>query len=98
MSSADAPKVVPCPACLQQHGGTCRQLPSDFDGGLFDCQMCGRFKISGTALAKLTADHKLSSIQRAALCHLIRSTHDHGSETPLMTANWLDEFLQNARL
>jgi nucleoside 2-deoxyribosyltransferase len=91
-------KVVLCPACRGINDGNCRELPSDFDGGAFDCDMCGSFKVSGTALTQLTTFEALSSMQRAALSHLIRSSKDLGSEPPFIDSDWLKRFLESARL
>jgi nucleoside 2-deoxyribosyltransferase len=93
------PDIV-CPICRQMYGGKCRLLPSTFDGSAFDCDMCGPFKAVGTSLATRLGDDtaQLSPIQRAALAHRVRSAKDAGGEPPLITSDWLERFLQNARL
>jgi hypothetical protein len=94
-----APTVVVCPACRRRNGGLCHQVPVDFDGGEFHCEMCGPFQISGTALAVLTPeDDPLSPIQRAALAYRIRSNHDAEGKQPFIDTYWLDAFVANARL
>jgi nucleoside 2-deoxyribosyltransferase len=90
--------VALCPVCRGMNEGSCRELPSDFDGGSFDCDMCGSFKVTRTALAQLTNFEALSPIQRAALAHLIRSNQDLGSERPFIDSDWLKRFLESARL
>jgi hypothetical protein len=62
--------------------------------------MCGPFKAVGTSLATRLGDDtaQLSPIQRAALAHRVRSAKDAGGEPPLITSDWLERFLQNARL
>jgi hypothetical protein len=91
---------VVCPACRGINGGTCHELPANFDGGAFHCEMCGPFQVSGTALSKLTdvEPDLLSPIQRAALSYRIRSNNDAGSTQPFITSDWLAAFITSARL
>ena len=91
--------TVVCPVCRGMNDGTCRCQPVDFDGRAFDCDMCGSFKVSGTALAMLSDEKdSLTAIQRAALSHHIRSANDAVTELPLITSDWLARFLTAARL
>jgi hypothetical protein len=91
--------VVVCPACRGINWGACQRLPANFDRGTFECEMCGPFDVSGTAMAKLMApEDRLSAIQRAALPHRIRSSDDAGGIRPFIRTDWLDKFLDDARL
>ena len=41
-----------CPVCDQLWGASCSELPSSrHDASHFQCEVCGTFRISGTALA-----------------------------------------------
>lgn len=89
--------AVTCPACGGINGGTCQQLPVNFEGGAFNCFMCGAFKVTGSALPQLTRN-PIADIQRAALSHQIRSAQGTGKEVPLIDSTWLEKFLKDAIL
>lgn len=69
------------------------------DASGFECDVCGKYKISGTALAGPLDPEKatLTPVQRAALSHRLKSTSREGA--PLMiTTDWLKGFLADPSL
>lgn len=94
-----APPAVVCPACDTLFGGTCETFSSgggDWTG--FDCEACGRFKVTGSALAaNLRLREALSKIERAALAHRIRGVVPTDEE-PLITTYWLEGFRRDPSL
>lgn len=69
------------------------------DSTQFQCEACGRFEITGSALFSYfdTDRSTLSALQRAALSHRL-STATRGPGGLMITADWMEHFLQSARL
>lgn len=83
--------VAPCPICKGQFGGKCQKFPTDKDAAEFKCDACGSFVVSGSLLAsQLGDDATLTSLQRAALAHRIRTAS--ASEPPMLTTDWFERF------
>lgn len=91
---------VNCPICESKWGGSCRQLPVSSDGAAFDCTVCGNFQVtSEQLLTQLTASNqKLTPMVRAALSHVIRSNQEKGSLRTSIDSEWLEHFIDNAKL
>jgi hypothetical protein len=90
-----------CPVCKGLYGGQCKTSDGgDFDGKSFACEMCGSFKISGSALSgKLSESaNQLTAIQRAALSHRIKTAQTNPGQLPIVVTTWLDRFLKDAKL
>ena len=89
-----------CPICQSAYDARCTTAPSTGDFAEFDCSVCGRFKISGTALATTLRNeaNPLTRIQRAALSHFLRRATDEGSDLPVLTEDWLKDSIANTRL
>lgn len=90
-----------CPVCGPVHNGVAEQFetgPRDSFG--FDCGVCGRFEISGTAFAgRLNPErNNLSSIERAFLSHHIRKSVENRSAQPMITTDWLERMQDDAHL
>jgi|SRR3954447_1175995 hypothetical protein len=66
----------------------------------FECQVCGKFKLSGSAFAGVLSPeaHALTHIQRAVLSHRVREANDAGREPPLLTTYEVDDVIANGRL
>jgi hypothetical protein len=66
----------------------------------FDCQVCGRYDVSGSALASILSPdgHYLTPIQRAVLSHRVREANDAGREAPLLTTDQVDDVIVNGKL
>lgn len=90
--------IVQCPVC-QGAFGRCRGLSTPRDASAFDCDGCGRFEISRSALVTYFRDgsSRLSALQRSALSHALR-TASRGTAPLLITTDWLERFLPAARL
>lgn len=89
-----------CPVCFNAGGGTCKRKDAPYnDYSIFNCDVCGRFKISRMALVDLGPPEKptLAPIERAALSHRLRTAQGE-SEPPLITTDWLNRFRENSRL
>ena len=91
-------QLVDCPIC-DGNFGRCRRLPTYRDSTGFICDGCGRFEITGTALASWFAGGHggMTPIQRSALSHAVRLASS-GSEQIVITTNWIKEFLRNPKL
>ena len=89
-----------CPVCDQLWGASCSELPSsDRDASRFQCEVCGTFHISGTALATTfdPANSALTEIQRAYLSHILCTSTSQGA-SPTIDTNWLRDVLATPSL
>ena len=87
-----------CPVC-QGAFGRCREFATQGDTYGFQCDGCGQFEISRSAVASwFSPDHsRLTPLQRSALSHALRSAT--GRSVPLLITNeWIETFQRNARL
>lgn len=84
-----------CLICQNKYGGSCQKSPSTLASSLYECTICGRFRLSHTVASGLL--DRLTPLQRAALSHRIREAQK-SDEPPLLTSHWLEAFLQNPRL
>ena len=89
--------LVSCPVC-EGRFGLCREISTPRDSRAFQCDGCGGFEISGTALAIWFASgpRRLTAIQRSALSHAIRSAS--GAVPIFITTDWMEAFQRDARL
>jgi hypothetical protein len=90
------PKTI-CPVCRNADDGYCATIPTTGDRVGFDCERCGRYEISDTALADeyIRANSKISKVTRAALSHALRTRFRKGE---LITSTWLAENLAKLKL
>lgn len=89
--------LVVCPVCRGQFG-QCRSLSTPRDSQGFDCDGCGRFEISRTALVSwFDREGGLNAMQRAALSHALRAG-TRGNGAPMLTTTWLETFVPTARV
>lgn len=88
-----------CPVCNGAFG-RCRTSHTSDDTCLFDCDGCGHFKICGTALAVwFNCDlPRLTEIQRVALSHALRTASRVGDTPLVLTTDWMEVFVKDARL
>ena len=89
-------ELVNCPVCEGQFG-SCRSVPTPRDASGFDCDGCGRFEISRSAMVTYFEQGQLSAMQHAALSHALR-TATRGSGAPMVSTTWLEAFLPSARV
>jgi hypothetical protein len=86
-----------CPVCESQDGYSCTaQGFGSRDATLFDCEVCGQFAVSRSALE----DRNLrgsgwTKVRRAALSHNLRVSMGSTSEIRLLTTYDLEGFLEN---
>jgi hypothetical protein len=83
-----AEEIVQCPVCLCQDGYQCVRLPyGNYDATLFDCDVCGKFAVSGTAIDDYLDNQmmKLTKVKRAALSHQIKSNAKLGHKPRMLT-------------
>ena len=95
-----ASTTTTCPVCLGSNGIQCAEFATPRDSTGFECQACGRFEISRSALVTYFDSRRrtLSALQRAALSHRL-STANRGSGGGIMiTTDWMERFQRNARL
>lgn len=81
----------------------CESPQCSFHEGInpqFECQVCGRFKLSGSAFAGVLSpsSHYLTHIQRAILSHRIREANDVGSPSPTITTDYVENVVASGRL
>lgn len=79
---------VKCPVCLSADGYDCTTMPfGSREASLFDCEVCGKFAVSGTALD----DHLdlrlpgMTKVKRAALSHQIKIEAGRGNQPRMLT-------------
>jgi hypothetical protein len=87
-----------CPICLNKYGDCCRVVsttPGSDRYGL-DCDYCGQFEISGSALAKLERNEQdITPLQRSVLAHHTRISSGIGRSPPLVKSVVLEKLLEN---
>ncbi len=87
---------IKCPICLNEHGGKCREHNEEGENRAFDCDVCGRFRLTESLFAD-SLDPKyrdLSSLQRASLSHLVRTAFDANNDVPKLDAYRFDDFIK----
>jgi hypothetical protein len=88
----------PCAVCLSRDGFSCRKAQyGSYDAYLFDCEVCGRFIVSRTAIWDTLAPDKpqMTPIKRALLTHHIRLLADAGADSEMWTTDRLERLLAN---
>ena len=93
---------VVCPVCQGKWGGSCEKITvgHSFDGRSFECQVCGAFRATGSALedSNQLQSHKLNDKKRAALSHFLRINQSSTEKPPLIDPDWLKKFIEDAQL
>lgn len=86
-----------CPVCLNFDGTYCIKEPRGGDSHTFNCERCGRFRISDTAYEDqyLRPDSNLSKYVRAALSHEVRTKLPEGD---MIKSDWLESKLKTVKL
>jgi nucleoside 2-deoxyribosyltransferase len=88
---------VTCPICQGQFG-ICYGYYTPRDTAGFQCEGCGKFEVTRTALVDWFNDRRhLTPLQKAAMSHALR-TGNRGSGAPMVTTDWLARFVSGARL
>lgn len=90
-------KPATCPVCLSKDGYPCTKIPFPGDASLFNCDVCGEFAVSGSALEDYS-DLRLPDMpaaRRAALSHRIRLFNSRESNPSLWTSDGLREFINS---
>ncbi|WP_291885426.1 hypothetical protein [Maricaulis sp.] len=86
---------VECPICEGRFFGRCYEHSSDIDGRAFECDACGRFTLSRTALSVRV--RSLNSVERAAISHRIQIAQSE-NYIPRITTSWFDDDSVELRL
>jgi hypothetical protein len=78
----------------------CEEQVSAGDRSRIDCEACGLYEITGTALADQFPDRgsTWTAAQRAALSHQVRIAARNDGNPPLLKSDWLAVFRRDARL
>jgi hypothetical protein len=90
---------VACPVCLGANGVQCVEYGTPRDSSGFECQACGGFEISRSAIVTYFDARRssLTALQRAALSHRL-STAQRAGGGLMITTDWVERFTRNARL
>jgi hypothetical protein len=88
--------VNKCPICQNIYGGQFTNNHSGTGNHDFTCTMCGKYKISGSAISVQTLKN-LKPMERASLSHAVQSNQKN-EEKIIITTYWLTKFLDNVRL
>lgn len=90
---------VACPVCLGANGVQCVEYRTPRDSSGFECQACGRFEISQSAIVTYFDARRgtLTALNRAALSHRLSTAPRTGSGL-MITTDWMKRFTPNARL
>lgn len=93
--SSDNPNRVTCPVCLNQGQTNCSAWNEGKDATTFQCDICGIFEVSGTALRSvLSSDNaRTTRLKRAVLSHRIRRDNDAGSRPAMLMTDSLEAFI-----
>jgi len=84
----DLSSTVRCPLCTGAYDGRCWPQQTDRDSSGFDCDTCGVFQISRSALASFEGQ-AMSYRLRAVLLHRVRLAFDSGQQ-PLITTTMIE--------
>lgn len=89
-----------CPVCEGKWGGSCKTSGGTFEGKTFFCDVCGVFRATGSVLndVLLRTTRKFTEVKRAALSHYIRINQGDQDQTPFISNDWLDVFIDRAVL
>lgn len=85
---------VRCPICRNSDGAQCVRVSPQTERIRFECDRCGPFNISDTALDD-SALEGLGLVQRAALSHRIRTQF---TKADLLTTVWLNQNREKLKL
>lgn len=79
-----------CLICKNAEGATCvRSKPAGFDGHQYECDSCGRFRLTRSLEVSLEAGGiALERVQQAALSHIVRVRSDAEEVVTLFTYNF----------
>lgn len=90
---------VVCPVCLGANGVQCVEFRTPRDSSGFECQACGRFEISRSAIVTYFDARRssLTALQRAVLSHRLSTAQRTGSGL-MITTDWMERFTHNVRL
>lgn len=88
-----------CAICECKDGAVCRTYsPGGRDALGFDCEACGQYEVSRTALVNwFGRTSRLNARQSAALAYAVHSA-DRSRERPMLTTDWLERFVRDASL
>src|SRR5258708_16102177 len=87
-----------CAICQGATGARCTTFNVGPSASLgFNCEACGRYEVAWTAGNTWLDSGRLNALQRAALSHQVRNV-DRSANLPLITTDWIEQFLKTARL
>lgn len=91
------PTQMGCVVCSTSH---CERMGQNGDRIAFNCEVCGRYDVSGSAFASVLnpESYVLTPVQRAVLSHRVRQANDAGRDPPLLTTYDVEEVIENGRL
>lgn len=91
---------IQCPVCLSRDGYNCTSEPFPNDARLFNCDVCGQFAVTGSALddSLNLRIPDITVMKRAALSHRIRIYTEQDSRPSLWTSDSIREFLARENL
>jgi len=91
--------TIRCPVCENASGGKCLKVPTRRDTSGYECEVCGKYEITRSALDDWFAANqsRLTPIQRAALSHRLR-TAVRESKPLMITTDWLKHFAADSGL
>lgn len=87
---------VKCPVCLSLDEYRCIRTPFLHDALLFNCEVCGKFAVSRTAIDDYLDLRMpgMTPMRRAALSHKIRQFTDNDERPSLWTTDNLSDFCE----
>lgn len=87
-----------CPVCLNLDARDVKSWNDGRDATVFDCDVCGEFEISRTAISVYgSGSSLLSRVMRAATSHYLKSSSLRTGRPPMLTTYWFeDRILNNA--
>ncbi len=87
-----------CPVCQGKWSGTFNQLPVSMDGAQIECSICGRYKITRSAIVSYFNNSRsvLPDRLRALAAHLV-CAEQGGDTLPLLDSYWMERLLAEPR-
>jgi hypothetical protein len=89
---------VSCPVCCSRDGHNCIRRVVSGDGYVFDCEACGEFRMTSTALVVLEASElPMNDLRRASLAYRIQQSIVYSSSKPSLDSDDVSAAINSKR-
>lgn len=89
MTYYDPARAIRCPICEGRFDGICWERPTSRDATAFECETCGSFEISRTALVDSFEPRRVNDLEAAVLTHKVRLAQGSGTR-PIVLSHMIE--------